>query len=174
MAVLAVDPPTFLALDHALNDHDFQKSRTLYNGLESEEDQPPVEDQHIQDLAALFVRHRAEKTLGIHLIHGHFQIPEGTVMDGPLPDLSNVGHGFLAEFSCYITSNNLAGLIGLQVIGGAPCRHSSDGKPRVCQSNETHAEMSSGNHKVFNSGKPLPKLENVDDIKAVLVEAGVM
>ncbi|KAM9873262.1 hypothetical protein VDGL01_12660, partial [Verticillium dahliae] len=90
MAVLAVDPPTFLALDHALNDHDFQKSRTLladmvissYNGLESEEDQPPVEDQHIQDLAALFVRHRAEKTLGIHLIHGHFQIPEGTVMVG--------------------------------------------------------------------------------------------
>ncbi|KAG7103872.1 hypothetical protein HYQ45_018641 [Verticillium longisporum] len=140
-----------------------------YNGLKSDEDQPPVEDQHIQDLAALFVRHRAEKTLGIHLIHGHFQIPEGTVMvgtkfqdpdmrwakatdikklkqssvyghifvlvngglcayefqDGPLPDLSNVGHGFLAEFSCYITSNNLAGLIGLQVIGGAPCRHVS-------------------------------------------------
>ncbi|RXG41355.1 hypothetical protein VDGE_30439 [Verticillium dahliae] len=204
-----------------------------YNGLKSDEDQPPVEDQHIQDLAALFVRHRAEKTLGIHLIHGHFQIQEGTVMkleqssvhghifvlvngglcayefqDGPLPDLSNVGHGFLAEFSCYITSNNLAGLNGLQVLGGAPCRHvsmfelvldqgtimlgnsivkgcrptrvtgwtfeSSDGKPRVCQSNETHAEMSSGNHKVFNSGKPLPKLENVDDIKAVLVEAGVM
>ncbi|KAH6705790.1 hypothetical protein EV126DRAFT_439860 [Verticillium dahliae] len=177
MAVLAVDPPTFLALDHALNDHDFQKSRTLYNGLKCAEDQPPVEDQHIQDLAALFVRHRAEKTLGIHLIHGHFQIPEGTVMDGPLPDLSNVGHGFLAEFSCYITSNNLAGLIGLQAI---PTRitgwmfESSDGKPRVCQSNETHAEMSSGNHKVFNSGKPLPKLENVDDIKAVLVEAGVM
>ncbi|PNH37150.1 hypothetical protein VD0003_g10295, partial [Verticillium dahliae] len=82
MAVLAVDPPTFLALDQALNDHDFQKSRTLYNGLKSDEDQPPVEDQHIQDLAALFVRHRAEKILGIHLIHGHFQIPEGTVVVG--------------------------------------------------------------------------------------------
>ncbi|EGY18677.1 uncharacterized protein VDAG_09203 [Verticillium dahliae VdLs.17] len=208
MAVLTVDPPTFLALDQALNDHDFQKSRTLYNGLKSDEDQPPVEDQHIQDLAALFVRHRAEKIFGIHLIYGHFQILEGTVMDGLLLDLSNVGHGFFAEFSCYITSNNLAGLIGLQVLGGGPCRHvsmfelvldqgtimlgnsivkgcrptrvtgwtfeSSDGKPRVCQSNETHAEMSSGNHKVFNSGKPLPKLENVDDIKAVLVEAGVM
>ncbi|KAM0271145.1 hypothetical protein ACHAQH_009177 [Verticillium albo-atrum] len=209
---------------------------TTYNGLKSDEAQPPVADEHIQDLAALFVRHRAEKVLGIHLIHGHFQIPEGTTadikklewssvhghifvltngglrayefQDGPLPDLSNVGQGFLAEFSRYITANNLAGLIGLQVLGGGPCSHLSmfelvldqgtimldssivkscrptrvtgwtfelsDGMPRVCQSNETHAEMSSGNHKVFNAGKPLPKLENVDDIKAALIEAGVM
>ncbi|CRK44647.1 hypothetical protein BN1723_006240 [Verticillium longisporum] len=252
MAVLAVDPPTFLALDHALNDHDFQKSRTLYNGLKSDEDQPPVEDQHIQDPcstirpppcredprdsphpwalpnpgSAVMVGTNFQdpdmrwakttdiKKLEQSSVYGHIFVLVNSGLcayefqDGPLPDLSNVGHGFLAEFSCYITSNNLAGLIGLRVLGGGPCRHvgmfelvldqrtimlgnsivkgcrptrvtgwtfeSSDGKPRVCQSNETHAEMSSGNHKVFNSGKPLPKLENVDDIKAVLVEAGVM
>ncbi|CRK19065.1 hypothetical protein BN1723_012971 [Verticillium longisporum] len=165
-------------------------------------------------LAALFVRHRAEKVLGIHLIHGHFQIPSSVhghifvltngglrayeFQDGPLPDLSNVGQGFLAEFSRYIMANNLAGLIVLQVLGGRPCSHLSmfelvldqgtimldTSIVKSCRPtrvtgwtfefNETYAEMSSGNYKVFNAGKPLPKLENVDDIKAALIEAGVM
>ncbi|KJZ75907.1 hypothetical protein HIM_04731 [Hirsutella minnesotensis 3608] len=49
-----------------------------------------------------------------------------------------------------------------------------DGNPRVCQSNEKHAQVKSGNHKVFNAGKPLPKLENVDDLKSFLIEAGVL
>ncbi|KAG5794645.1 hypothetical protein H9Q69_006316 [Fusarium xylarioides] len=49
-----------------------------------------------------------------------------------------------------------------------------DGNPRVRQSNERHAEMTSGNHKVFNAGKPLPKLDNVDDLKSTLTEAGVL
>jgi hypothetical protein len=49
-----------------------------------------------------------------------------------------------------------------------------DGNPRVCQANERHAEMTSGNHKVFNAGKPLPKLDNVDDLKSALTEAGVL
>lgn len=49
----------------------------------------------------------------------------------------------------------------------------ADGNPRVSSANETHAEMTSGNHKVFNAGKPLPKLETVEDLKAALIVAGV-
>lgn len=46
------------------------------------------------------------------------------------------------------------------------------GDPRVCQSNETHSKMTSGNHNVFNAGKPLPKLDNVDAPKSAPTEAG--
>jgi hypothetical protein len=183
------------------------------------------------------------------LIHGHFEIPESTVMlgtnfenptlrwtqttkidtldplnihghiyavtengfcpyelqDGPLPDLSGVGHGFLPEFQDYVVRNNLQNIIGLQVLGcegpamselildqgtvmletshvknATPYRitgwrfESCNGKPRVCAANETHAGMTSGNHKVFNAGKPIPKLENVDDLKIALAQAGVL
>ncbi len=48
---------------------------------------------------------------------------------------------------------------------------SSNGNPRACMANETHSKMTTGNHKVFNAGKPLPKLENVEQLKAALVEA---
>lgn len=220
-----------------------------YNTLLDDSNQPPVADAYITDLAEIFIRHNVEKVFGIHLIHGHFKIPKGTVMlgtnfespslrwtkvtdidkidpsrvhghifalaedglcayelqDGPLPDLSGVGPEFLDEFINYIVKNNLASLIGLQVLG---CSDSSmselildhgtvmlestyvkntvptritgwkfemtGGRPRVCSANETHAAMTSGNHKVFNAGKPLPKLENVDDLKAALTMAGIL
>lgn len=149
------------ALDKALEVQDFHRSCALYNGLLGDCDQPPVADEHIANLAALFVRHNAEKVLGIHLVHGHFKIPEGTVMlgtnfknptlrwanvteieninpstvhghififtedglhayefqQGPPPDLSGVGQGFLSDFVNYIVRNNLTNLIGLQVLG---------------------------------------------------------
>lgn len=183
------------------------------------------------------------------MIHGHFKIPESTVMlgtnfenpslrwtkvtdidkidplrvhghifaftkdglcayelqDGPLPDLSGVGPRFLDEFSNYIVKNNLTSLIGLQVLGcgdysmselildqgtvildssyvrnTTPTRitgwkfEEANGNPRACSANETHAVMTSGNHKVFNAGKPLPKLENAEDLKAALSMAGVL
>jgi hypothetical protein len=53
-----------------------------YNGLLDDAEQPPVMEEHIQKLAALFVHHNAHKTLGIHLIHGHFKTAENTVMLG--------------------------------------------------------------------------------------------
>lgn len=117
-------------------------------------------------------------------------LPCERIQDGPLPDLSKVKQGFLMEFFRYVSSNDLAGLIGLQVLGdGARNNHgmsefilvqgtimldtslvkncqptrvtgwtfeTSNGSPRVCQSNETHSKMTSGNHKIFNAGKPLP------------------
>ncbi|GAB7354899.1 hypothetical protein MBLNU459_g5533t2 [Dothideomycetes sp. NU459] len=144
-------------------------------------------------------------------VHGHiFALTDDglcpyELQDGPLPDLSGVGDGFLADFIPYLTENNLVSLIGLQVLGYentsmlelvldqgtvmlksgsaknvVPTRitgwkfESIHGNPRVCAQNETHAAKTSGNHQVFNAGKPLPKLENVDDLKLALIEAGLM
>lgn len=48
-----------------------------------------------------------------------------------------------------------------------------NGQPRVCQANETHSELTSGNRKVFNAGKPQPKISDVDDLKQALMDVGV-
>ncbi|GAD95432.1 hypothetical protein ACLA_054900 [Paecilomyces variotii No. 5] len=111
------------------------------------------------------------------------------LQDGPLPHLSDVEPLFLDEFINYISKNNLASLIGLQgtvmldssyVKNTVPTRitgwrfETAHGNPRVCTANETHAQMTSGNHKVFNAGKPLPKLESIEDLKAALAKAGVL
>ncbi|KAJ5366195.1 hypothetical protein N7541_000136 [Penicillium brevicompactum] len=160
-ALVATAPAPLLTLDKALQIQDLRRSRTLYNKLPDDSAQPVVANEHIANLAALFVHHNAEKVLGIHLIHGHFEIPENTVMVGtnfenpdlrwaktmnideinpltihghifalagnelcpyelqcgPLPDLSRVGHGFLADFLEYIVKNNLQDIIGLQILG---------------------------------------------------------
>ncbi|KAK3402310.1 hypothetical protein B0T20DRAFT_136587 [Sordaria brevicollis] len=311
MATLVAQPASALpSLDQALSTHDFSKSRQLYNTLPEDCDQPAICDSHIQNLASLFVRHNAHHVLGIHLIHGHFTIPEDTVLlgtninfseeaakgakgvkgrwiritptssltplstgaaihghifvftgqddkqlcayeyqQGPLPDLSAVGAGFLDDFIEYLVANELTGLIGLQVldpdcppsekttstsssssmyelilgdegtvmleadgiknckptrvtgwkfeVGGGPIPKDSeagsdetggagDGQgqgqsqspfygPKVCSRGETHAAMTSGNHKVFNSGMlKRARLEKVEDLERVLVEAGVL
>jgi hypothetical protein len=49
-----------------------------------------------------------------------------------------------------------------------------DGQPRVCQVNKSHAEITSGNHKVFNAEKPQPKLSDVDDLKKAFVNIDVL
>ncbi|TPX09025.1 uncharacterized protein E0L32_001714 [Thyridium curvatum] len=217
--------PTLPALDRALEVQSFRKSRELYNTLRDDCDQPPVDGKHIQNLAAIFVRHNAQNVLGVHLIHGHFSIPEDTVLlgtnfegikgrwarvtqvgnidptavhghifvygreglcayeyqNGPLPDLSTVGQGFLGESMYELILDE--GTVMLQegaIKNCEPTRvtgwrfEAGPGGPRVCQANETHAKMTSGNHKIFNAGKPHPKLDNVDDLKAALVGAGVL
>jgi len=49
-----------------------------------------------------------------------------------------------------------------------------DGEPRVCAANETHAKKTSGNHQVFNAGKPQPILASVADLKKALMTAKVL
>ncbi|RMI95600.1 hypothetical protein CDV36_016401, partial [Fusarium kuroshium] len=241
---------THQALDKVLRDHNFQETRDLYNTLPDDHSQPHVTNDHIQNLAAIFVRHNAHDVLGVHLIHGHFQIPEDTVLlgnnfekpegrwakptkvdtidldmvhghvfmlkddgvfrayeyqGGALPDLSRVGKDFLPEFADYLRVNGLTNLLGLQVLGCGStsmselilegetvmvdgsaimgCEESRttgwrfemvDGEPRVCRGQESHSKMTSGNHKVFIDGKPLPRLENVDHLKQQLAEAGIL
>ncbi|KAL6364214.1 hypothetical protein LRP88_02130 [Fusarium phalaenopsidis] len=250
MATLVANSPVLPALSKALGTQDFQRSRQAYNELRDDADQPPVTDDHIQNLARLFVRHNAHKVLGVHLVHGHFKIPESTVLlgtnfeepkgrwarvtpvekidpatihghifvftkdglcayeyqDGPMPDLSGVGEGFLKEFVEYLVANNLTDLLGLQVLtecggqsmselildngtimldnsvikGCTPYRITgwnfevAHGNPRVCSSRELHAKRSGNNHEVYNAGKPLPKLENVEDLKLALAGEGII
>ena len=220
-----------------------------YNGLPEDYDQPQVSQEHLAHLAKLFTSNNADGILGIHLIHGHFKIPEGSVLlgsnfsnpairwarvveiskidladmhghvfvlsenqfcpyefqDGPLPDLTGIKPEFLPEFLKYIMENNLTSVVGLQVLScneasmselildqgtvmldssvvrnTEPTRvtgwhfENQDGNPRTCTASETHSKMTSGNHKVFNAGKPLPKLENIEDLKSALTDAGVL
>lgn len=49
-----------------------------------------------------------------------------------------------------------------------------DGQPRACQANEMHAMKTTGNHQVFNAGKPQPKLSDAVDLKKALVDVGVL
>ncbi|KAI0423425.1 hypothetical protein F5Y09DRAFT_349058 [Xylaria sp. FL1042] len=220
-------PPTLPALDSALEVQSFQESRELYNTLPDDSDQPPVDKKHIQNLAALFVKHNAQDVLGAHLIHRHFTIPEDTVLlgtnfEGPkgrwaritqIKDIDrDAVHGhiyafrFLRDFIDYLVANDLTPLIGLQVL--SDCGEKSMGElilidstvmlqaadikncepfrvtgwrfeaspygPHASQANEVHQKINSGNHKVFNAGKPHPKLENVDDLKVALAEAEVV
>ncbi|KAH6982480.1 hypothetical protein EDB80DRAFT_736869 [Ilyonectria destructans] len=82
MATLVATPAVLPSLDRALVIQSFERSQRLYNDLRDDAQQPVVEEKHIQNLASLFVQHNAHKLLGIHLIHGHFKIPDDTVLLG--------------------------------------------------------------------------------------------
>lgn len=49
-----------------------------------------------------------------------------------------------------------------------------DGQPRVCASNEVHSRVTSGNHRDFNAGKPLPKIADVHELKRSLTDVGIL
>jgi hypothetical protein len=53
-----------------------------YNVLPTDSQQPEILESHIHNLAALFVRNRADGILGIHLAHSHFAIPANTAILG--------------------------------------------------------------------------------------------
>ncbi|KAF3480213.1 uncharacterized protein GIQ15_05560 [Arthroderma uncinatum] len=248
--MVSTDKPSGLpGLKAALEVRDFHKCGALYNTLLDDSEQPPIADKHIANLAEIFVRNDAEKVFGIHLIHGHFKIPQGTVIlgtnfkdpslrwarvtsidkvdplrvhghifaltkdglcayelqDGPLPDLSGVRPQFLDSFINYLVKNDLTSVIGLQVLGCSNCSMSElildqgtvmldsscvknpvlsritgwkfeevGGIPRACKPKELHLKNVDGAHQVYRRGEPIPKLENIDDLKAALSEAGVI
>lgn len=49
-----------------------------------------------------------------------------------------------------------------------------DGRPRVRAANETHAKIRTGNHRVFNVGKPEFNLGDIHDLKRALIDVGVL
>jgi len=69
-------------LNKALRIQDLEESCNLYNVLPTDLQQPEIHESHIHNLAAIFVRNRAERVLGIHLAHGHFAIPDNTTLLG--------------------------------------------------------------------------------------------
>ncbi|KAK0629984.1 hypothetical protein B0T17DRAFT_506495 [Bombardia bombarda] len=75
----AVDIP---GIHHSPTVEDFADSRNVSNNLPQPEDQPELSDTTLKNLGELFVRHDAHGTFGIHLLHAHFQVPEGNVLYG--------------------------------------------------------------------------------------------
>ncbi|KAK7909100.1 hypothetical protein PG985_014978 [Apiospora marii] len=61
---------------------DFKSSLDTYNALPDDSEQPDVGPGTLKALAEIFVRHGAHKVYGLHLVHGHSQAPQGTVMVG--------------------------------------------------------------------------------------------
>ena len=53
-----------------------------YNVLPTDSQQLEILESHIHNLAALFVRNRADGIFGIHLAHAHFAAPENTTILG--------------------------------------------------------------------------------------------
>lgn len=52
------------------------------NSLPQPEEQPDIFDTTLKNLGELLVRHGAHDAFGIHLLHSHFQVPEGNVLYG--------------------------------------------------------------------------------------------
>ncbi|KAF2185445.1 hypothetical protein K469DRAFT_738867 [Zopfia rhizophila CBS 207.26] len=227
---------------------DLEESRQIYNMLPDDSHQPELTDTHIRNLAALFLRNRANGILGIHLAHAHFHSPENTVMlganyenpycrwaratkmhsvdlsnvhghifvltdhgfhpyeyqAGPMPDLSGVDKAFLPELADYLNGNNLAKLVGLQVVddnpaqllefilpqatvmldesdlvGCAPTRQT--GWKFRYEDGEPRVCQSNESHgrtatthEIYNQGQPHPKLETFQQLKHALAEVGIM
>ena len=74
-------------------------------------DQPKVTESELEPLAALFVQHNAHEFFGLHLIHGHFPIKQGTIMLGV--DLGTDCPGFWTKpvESASVDSENIHGHI---------------------------------------------------------------
>lgn len=65
-----------------------------YNHLPSDDEQPTFSQDVgnlLAELRAIFCRHAADTVFGLHLIHGHFKIPEDEVMIGSRLEDSDVG-----------------------------------------------------------------------------------
>ncbi|KAH8743616.1 hypothetical protein F5883DRAFT_512213 [Diaporthe sp. PMI_573] len=79
---MEVEVPEVPGLHKTLTLTDLERSRQIYNDLPSDSDQPVVEQEHLDGLAKIFVRHNAHDYFGAHLLHGHFSLAEGTVLVG--------------------------------------------------------------------------------------------
>ncbi|KAK2813225.1 hypothetical protein FQN50_000903 [Emmonsiellopsis sp. PD_5] len=86
MAYRGAKPFDVPGLNKALKVEDLEESRNIYNVLPTDSQQPEILESHVHNLAALFVRNRADGILGIHLAHAHFAAPENTAMLGVIYD----------------------------------------------------------------------------------------
>ncbi|TQN70587.1 hypothetical protein CSHISOI_04880 [Colletotrichum shisoi] len=82
MAVVAQSPMVVDGLHVPPTIEGLKLSSLAYNLLPDDGDQPEVQQVRLQKLADLFKRFNVEDKFGMHLIHGHFQLDEGTVMLG--------------------------------------------------------------------------------------------
>jgi hypothetical protein len=149
-------------------------------------------------------------TVNLSNVHGHIFVLTDhgfhpyEYQTGPMPDLSRVDKAFLPELTDYLNRNNLAKLIGLQVVDDNPAQLLEFILPQATvmldESNligctptrqtgwkfryengeprACKANESHGRtattHEVYNEGQPHPKLETIQHLKVALANAGIV
>lgn len=150
------------------------------------------------------------QTIDLSNVHGHIFVLTDhgfhpyEYQTGPVPDLSQVDSTFLPELAQFLRNNNLAMLVGLQVIDPHPSRmlelvlpqgtvmlEASDLNGWVStrqtgwkfetkngQPRVCQANETHGQtrtgHEVYNKGDAHPRLETFQDLKYALAEAGIL
>jgi len=150
------------------------------------------------------------QTMDLSNVHGHIFVLTDhgfhpyEYQIGPAPDLSRVDSTFLPELAQFLDTNNLAILVGLQVIDPHPSQMlelvlpqgtimlDASGLNGCVSTRQTgwkfetesgkprvcQANESHGQtrtgHEIYNKGDAHPKLETFQDLKYALAEAGIL
>ncbi len=150
------------------------------------------------------------QTVDLSKVHGHIFVLTDhgfhpyEYQTGPVPDLSRVNSNFLSELANFLDKNNLAMLVGLQVIASYPSNMLELVLPQgtimldalklngCVSTRQTGWKFGVENgeprvcqanemhgqtrtgHEVYNQGDPHPKLGTFEDLKHALVEAGIL
>ncbi|KAL2014979.1 hypothetical protein VTK56DRAFT_6637 [Thermocarpiscus australiensis] len=138
----------FVLTDHGFHPYEYQAGPVP--------DLSQVDDAFFTELADFLNTNKLETLVGLQIIDPHplhmleLVLPQGTIM----LDVSSVN-------------------------GCVPTRRTGwkfeveDGKPRVCQANETHGQTRTG-HEIYNKGDPHPRLETLQDLEHALANAGIL
>lgn len=152
----------------------------------------------------------AVQAMDLGNMHGHIFVLTENVFHpyeyqvGPAPDMSQVDGAFILELADYLNTNNLAKLLGLQIIdphpfhmlelvlpegtimfdvsnlkGCVPARQT--GWTFMDDNGEPRVcqpyethARHANGHDVFNAGAPLPKLDSFQDVKHALKREGIL
>jgi len=150
------------------------------------------------------------QTLDLSKVHGHIfvlidrRFHPYEYQAGPAPDLSRVGNTFLPELASFLNSNDLAGLVGLQVIdprtsamfelvlpqGTVMMDASRLGSCIPTRETGWQFDVEDGRprvcqaneihaatrdgHEIYNKGDPHPRLETFEDVVHALVKKGIL
>ncbi|CRK29161.1 hypothetical protein BN1723_014249 [Verticillium longisporum] len=148
MAAAVMPTISIAGLHRAPKGRDLEISRAVHNTLPHPEEQPEISDTMLKAVGDILIRHGAQGTFGIHLLHSHFTAPEGTILLGvqvPMTDTTNacwtkpsdgsfvayefhegeassdggnIGPAFFREFADFLRRNNLADLLALELLDG--------------------------------------------------------
>ncbi|KAM7196605.1 hypothetical protein V8F33_006104 [Rhypophila sp. PSN 637] len=152
----------------------------------------------------------AFRAIDLGNVHGHIFVLTDRgfrpyeYQTGPIPDLSQVDEAFLQELANFLKANNLATLVGLQVIDPYPTQMLELVLPQgtimldvsnlngCTPARQTRWQFGIENgeprvcksnethgrhangHDIFNAGAPHPKLETFQDIKNALVRENIL
>jgi len=81
-AVSALVPLTVPGLHCSPTIDQLRESARVYNGLPDDKAQPNIAELHLRVLAEIFERHDVQTMFGLHLIHGHLNLHNDTIMLG--------------------------------------------------------------------------------------------